>query len=171
MATQSWADKTKFSNWCHLCIHLLISSHRGKFTSPSHHREKALTLIICVPDGCLSKIKFSPSQVLTLRPRNRCFAPFGGEQQGHSKLFSKPSHLQHSPRQKVSIRWATVQTRLLALMGNASTLRWRLCWCATSATIKLCNRHAWWQANHANQMIWLLCLQQREVFANLLGFN
>ncbi len=147
-------------------------SHRGKSTSPSHQaQEKALTLIIRVPDRCLSKIKSSPSQVSTPRPRNKCFAPFVGQQQGPSRLSSKPPHVQHLPRQKASIGWATVWSRLLISTGKASTLGQRQRWSATSTTIKLHKRHAWRQANHANRMIWLWCLQQREVFANALGFK
>jgi hypothetical protein len=69
---------------------------------PPSLRRSSNTYNLC-PGWMSGKIRFTPSQSLILQPRNSRFVPFGGQQQRHSKLFSKPSHVRHLPRQQVSI--------------------------------------------------------------------
>jgi hypothetical protein len=86
---------------------------------------KTLTLIICVPGGYWSVIKFIPYQVLTLRPRNRFCAPFGSQGQGLSSMSLIPFHVRYSTRQRVSNRCNIFLKRLSMLTGDTSTLHWR----------------------------------------------
>jgi hypothetical protein len=70
---------------------------------PPSSGRRSNTYFLC-PGWMSEQDQFTPSQGLIPRPRTSRFVPFGGQQRRHSKLFLKPSHVQHLPRQHVSIR-------------------------------------------------------------------